>query len=66
MFVALLALLVVVPPEVWLALFVIAAVMGLVAFVVLAPIAIPVLVLALVVHLIVRAARPQPRRVGWR
>ena len=66
MFVLFLALLVVLPSEVWLALFALAAAMGLVAFVVLAPIAIPVLLLAWVVHMIVRAARPQPRRAGWR
>ena len=68
MFVILLALLVVLPPEVWLALFALAAAMGFIAFFILAPIVIPVLLLAGVVHLIVRAARPrpQPRRVGWR
>jgi hypothetical protein len=65
---ALIALLVVVPPEAWLALFLVAAVMGIVAFVFVAPIAIPVLLLAWIVHLITRAARPrpQPRQVGWR
>ena len=66
MFVMFLALLVVLPPEAWLALFALAAAMGIVAFVILAPIVIPVLLLAGVVHLIVRATRPQPRRVGWR
>jgi hypothetical protein len=64
----LVALLVVVPPEAWLALFLVAAVMGIVAFVFVAPIAVPVLLLAWIVHLIVRATRPRPqqRRVGWR
>ena len=63
------ALLVAVPPGTWLMLFAIAAVMGMVAFVVLAPIAVPVLLLAFVAHLIARAARPrppQPRHAGWR
>ena len=62
----LVALVTVVPPEGWLALFALVAGLGFIAFVLVAPIAIPVLVLGLVVHLIVRAARPQPRRVGWR
>ena len=61
----LLALLVVVPSEVWLALFFVTAVMGIAAFFILAPIAVPVLLLAAVVHLIMRATRPRPRRVGW-
>jgi hypothetical protein len=60
------ALLVVVPPEAWLALFFVAAIVGLVAFLFVAPIAVPVLLLAWIVHLIVRATRPRPRRVGWR
>lgn len=62
----LVALIVVVPPQAWLALFAILAALGLVGFLFVAPIAIPVLVLGFVVHLIVRATRPQPRRVGWR
>jgi hypothetical protein len=62
----LLALLVFVPPEAWLALFFLTAVMGIAAFFILAPIAFPVLLLAAVVHLIMRATRPRPRRVGWR
>jgi hypothetical protein len=66
LFAALVALLVVVPPEAWLVAFAVAAAMGLVAFVFVAPIAVPLLLLALVVHVIVRAARPRPRRVGWR
>jgi hypothetical protein len=60
------ALLVVVPPEAWVALFFIAAIMGLVGFLFVAPIAVPVLLLAWIVHLIARATRPRPRRVGWR
>jgi hypothetical protein len=63
---SLVALLVVVPPELWLGLLALVAVIALVTFAVVAPIALPVLLLACVVHLIVRAARPQPRRVGWR
>jgi hypothetical protein len=59
-------LLVVVPPEAWLALFFVAAIVGLVAFLFVAPIAVPMLLLAWIVHLIVRATRPRPRRVGWR
>ena len=62
----LLALLVVVPSEVWLALFFLTAVMGIAAFFILAPIAVPVLLLAALVHVIMRATRPRPRRVGWR
>jgi hypothetical protein len=63
---ALVALLVVVPAEAWLVALLVAAVMGLVAFVLVAPIAVPLLLLAFVVHVIVRAARPRPHRVGWR
>jgi DUF1707 SHOCT-like domain len=63
---AVVALLVVVPPEAWLAAFLLAAVMGLVAFLFVAPIAVPLLLLAFVVHVIARATRPRPRRVGWR
>jgi Domain of unknown function (DUF1707) len=62
-------LLMALPPHAWLMLFAIAAVIGLVAFVVVAPIAVPVLLLAFVAHLIARAVRPrhpQPRHVGWR
>jgi hypothetical protein len=62
----LVALIVVVPPEAWLALFAIGAVIALVGFFLLAPVAIPALVLGGVVFLIVRATRPQPRRIGWR
>jgi hypothetical protein len=65
-FALLVALVTVVPPQAWLALFAIVAALGLVAFVVVAPVALPLLVLGFVVHLIVRASRPQPRRVGWR
>jgi len=65
----LLALLVVllmsVPPEMWIALGIAAGLAFLlVAFV--APIAIPLLLLAWIVRLVVRASRPAPPRVGWR
>ena len=67
LFMALLALLVVLPPEFWLALFALAAVMMLAGLFMLAPIAIPVLLIAGIVHLVERARRPQPPRgVGWR
>ena len=62
----LVALLVVVPPEAWLALLAIGGIIAIVGFFLLAPVAVPVLLLAGLVYLIVRAARPQPRRVGWR
>ena len=66
----LVALVVLVPPELWVALFALAAVMAIVGLFVLAPIAIPVLVIAGIVHLIGRATRPRPQpqrpRVGWR
>ena len=65
------ALLVAVPPETWvlgLFLFVPFAVL---ACILLAPIALPLLLLAWLAHLISRATRPKPRplpprRVGWR
>ena len=63
------ALIVVVPPEAWLALMAIGAMLAFVGFFLLAPIGIPLLVLAGIVYLIVRAARPRPqppRHVGWR
>ena len=59
------ALLVIVPPEAWLALIAIAMI-AFVGFFLLAPIAIPALLLGGVAYLIVRATRPQPRRAGWR
>jgi hypothetical protein len=63
----LVALIVVVPPEAWLTLLAIGAMIVLVGFFLLAPVAVPVLLLAGLVYLIVRATRPQqPRRVGWR
>ena len=62
----LVALIVVVPPEAWLALLAIGAMIALVGFFLLAPVAVPVLLLAGLVYLIMRATRPQPRRVGWR
>ena len=63
----LVALLVIVPPEVWLALFALALMMGIVGFLMFAPIAIPILLIAAIVHLVGRATRPQPPPpVGWR
>jgi Flp pilus assembly protein TadB len=62
------ALIVVVPPDAWLALLAIGALIAIVGFFVLAPLAVPMALLAGVVYLIVRATRPRPqqRRVGWR
>jgi DUF1707 SHOCT-like domain len=65
------ALIVIVPPEAWLALMAIGAMIAFVGFFVLAPIGIPLLVLGGIVYLIVRTARPRPqpqppRHVGWR
>ncbi len=70
----LVALLVIVPPEAWLALMAIGMMILFVGFFLLAPIAIPALLLGGIVYLVVRAARPRPRpqsgpqpqRVGWR
>ena len=63
----LVALLVIVPPEIWLALFALAMMAGVIGFVMFAPIAIPILVIAAIVHLVARATRPQrPPPVGWR
>ena len=68
----LVALLVIVPPEAWLAVMAIGLMIMLVGFFLLAPIAIPALLLGGIVYLIVRAtrprpqSRPQPHRVGWR
>jgi len=63
----LVALLVIVPPEIWLALFALAMMAGVIGFVMFAPIAIPILVIATIVHLVARATRPQrPPPVGWR
>jgi hypothetical protein len=63
----LVALLVIVPPEVWLALLALALMMGIVGFFMFAPIAIPVLVIVAIVHLVARASRPKPPPpVGWR
>jgi Domain of unknown function (DUF1707) len=64
----LVALLVIVPPEAWLALIAIGFIVGIVGFFLLAPIAVPALLLGGVVYLVVRATRPRPqaRRVGWR
>lgn len=64
----LVALLVIVPPEAWLVLLAIGAMLAFVGFFLLAPVAIPALLLGGIVYLIVRATRPrpQPRHVGWR
>jgi hypothetical protein len=68
----LVALLVIVPPEAWLALMAIGFMILFVGFFLLAPIAVPALLLGGIVYLIVRASRPrpqsrpQPQRVGWR
>jgi hypothetical protein len=66
--VLLVALLVIVPPELWLGLLALALMMAMVGFFMLAPIAVPLALLAGVVFLIQRATRPRPqqRRVGWR
>lgn len=65
--VLLVALLVVVPPEIWLGLFALALMMGIVGFFMLAPVAVPILVIAAVVHLVSRSRRPQPLPpAGWR
>jgi hypothetical protein len=67
--VLLLALLVVVPVDAWLALFAIGGIIAFVGFFLLAPVVIPALLLGGIVYLIVRATRPRPqppRRVGWR
>jgi hypothetical protein len=70
LFALFIALLVVMPAEVWLYAFAAGAFLALVGFFIVAPIAIPALLLGGVVYLIVRATRtrprPQPRRVGWR
>ena len=59
----LLALLVVVPPEVWLGLLALATLFGIFGFFMLAPIAIPIVVIATIVHLVGRArARSRCRR----
>ena len=65
----LVALLVIVPPEVWLGMLALALMMGVVGFFMFAPIAIPVLVIVAIVHLVARASRPKPPPrppVGWR
>ena len=57
----------VVPPEVWLGLLALATLLGIFGFFMLAPIAIPIVVIATIVHLVGRARRPQPLPpVGWR
>ena len=66
---AVVALLAAVPPETWLVALVVIVPLALMACLLIAPIAIPLLVLVLIAHLISRATRPRPapaRRVGWR
>jgi len=63
------ALVVTVPPEGWALTLAVLIPIAFVAAVFVAPIAVPLLVLAWVVHLVVRAVRAQagaPRDVGWR
>jgi len=60
-----------VPPETWLVILVVFVPVMLVACIVVAPIAVPLLLLAAIAHVISRATRPRPRhhppqRVGWR
>jgi hypothetical protein len=67
----LVALIVVVPPEAWLAFIAIGAMIAFVGFFLLAPVTFPVLLLAGIVYLILRATRPRhqappQRHVGWR
>ena len=63
----LVVLLVIMPIEVWLVLMALAAWAGFIGLFVLAPFAIPVLVIAGIIHLVARATRPQrPPPVGWR
>jgi hypothetical protein len=71
--VLLVAVAAIMPPDAWpvLAVLLLAlAVLAFASFLVVAPIAIPVLFLAWIAHLISRATRPRPRpqpqRVGWR
>jgi hypothetical protein len=58
-----------VPPETWLVMVAVFVPLILLACVLVAPIAIPLLALAWIGHMISRATRPRPRsphRVGWR
>ena len=60
-----------VPPETWLVMLVVFVPVMLLACILVAPIAVPLLVLAWLAHVISRATRPRPRhhpphRVGWR
>jgi hypothetical protein len=58
-----------VPPEAWLVMLVLFVPLMLLACVLVAPIAIPLIALAWIGHMISRATRPRPRpphRVGWR
>jgi hypothetical protein len=60
-----------VPPETWLVMLVVFVPLMVLACLLVAPIAVPLLVLAWIAHVISRATRPRPRhhpphRVGWR
>jgi len=58
-----------VPPETWLVMLVLLLPLALGLCLIVAPIALPLLVLAWIAHMISRATRPRPRpphRVGWR
>jgi hypothetical protein len=60
-----------VPPETWLVMLVVFMPLMVLACILVAPIAVPLLLLAWVAHVISRATRPRPRhhpphRVGWR
>ena len=59
---------VVVPPEAWVLLLALVLPLAMIVFVFVAPVALPLLVIACIVHFAVRAARRQapPRTVGWR
>jgi hypothetical protein len=60
-----------VPPETWLVMLVVFVPLMVLACILVAPIAVPLLLLAWIAHAISRATRPRPRhhpphRVGWR
>ena len=66
---AVVAIAVAVPPETWLVMLVVLLPLAVLACVLVAPIALPLLLLAWLGHMISRATRPRPRpphRVGWR
>src|SRR3954451_8354724 len=65
------AIVVAVPPETWLVMLVVFVPLMVLACILVAPIAVPLLLLAWIAHVISRATRPRPRhhpphRVGWR